>query len=125
MCQPEIALEQRQTHPRRQVDHDKVRFRRTQDGIVILVSWRELLGELRERLNPQAARQVVVERGDRLAEEDGVVGPPRITRDEPAPHGLEVEPPGGRLIEGGRQAPRGPGGGMDLTDVGEPHRRRV
>src|SRR5262245_34033412 len=35
VCQAEVALEQRQTHRRRQVDDDHVRFRLVQDGVVV------------------------------------------------------------------------------------------
>src|SRR5439155_21246998 len=76
---PDMALERVEVAQARRAQHGRPEdeVATLEDGIVILVSWRELLGELRERLNAQTARQVVVERGDRLAEEDGVVGPPR------------------------------------------------
>ena len=66
---------------------------------------------------------MLVERRQRLAEEDGVVGEPRIGRDRPAPGDLEVQPPAGalRAVERAGQAPRSAGRGMTLADVGDSH----
>ena len=92
-----------------------------EDGVVIVVARFESFDELAKRLDAQAARQVLVERRQRLAVEGRVVGEPRVGRDSPAAGTLEVQPPlrGIRAVEGARQAPRSTDRCIPLADVGD------
>ena len=75
----------------------------------------------------QAAREMIIERRDRLAEEWIVVGQPAVPAREPPSPDLEVEPALGLLapVERPREPPPDAGRGMPLANVGDSHRRGV
>src|SRR5262249_44679886 len=98
-----------------------------ENGVVLVTleaSAFEGLDQLRERRDAEGARQVIVERRDRLAIEDGVVRPPRIRGEESATNDLEVEPGSGAGGRGG-EPPRGTGRAKSFANVADPHRRFI
>ena len=80
----------------------------------------DAIDDLTEGLDAKAARQHVVQRRDRLAEEDGVVRASRICGDQASPSDLEVEPLV-RVRCGSGQPPRSTRGCVALADVGNSH----
>src|SRR5439155_23604905 len=65
--------------------------RSSKHGVVVLVRY-EAVDQLGQRLDSQAPGQMVVERRDRLAEEDAIVGQVAIGGDRPTPGDLEIDP---------------------------------
>ncbi len=95
-----------------------------EDGIVVraLRAGHEALDEVREGLDPQPARQVVVEGRHGLAVEHRIVREVRVGRDRAAAGDLEIDPPRAPGIERRRESPCGACGGVSFTDVCEAHR---
>ena len=96
-----------------------------EDRVVVVGPRGEPLDEVRERLDAKPAGEVVVERRDRLAVEDGVVGEAGPGRDGPTTGDLDVEPGRGGGVERRGQSPRRAGGCVALSDMGESHGRSV
>jgi len=95
-----------------------------EDRLVLGCGGGVALEQLGQRLDPQAARQVVVQGRDRLAEEDRVVGAAWVLDHQALPRLFEVQP-GHRLrarIARGSQPPGRAGRGVPLADVSDLHR---
>lgn len=90
-------------------------------GIVILVGRFEAVGDLGQRLDAHAAREVIVERRDRLAEEHAVVGQPLVAVDLSAARQLEVQPARALVVECRVEPVWRSGRGMALAGVGDLH----
>jgi hypothetical protein len=91
--------------------------------IVVLVPRPEALDQLGQGLDAKAAAQVVVERRDRLPEEEAIVGELRVGRDRAAPRDLQVDPAPAVGVEGRDEPPRGTDRPGPLSGVGDLHRR--
>ena len=96
-----------------------------EDGVVIGAQRLEAVEQLAHGLHPQSAPQVVVERGDRLAEEHAVVGKPIIGLGGPPSGDLQIEPAQPFGVEGGDQPIALAGRRVQLADVGKSHLRQA
>ena len=96
-----------------------------EDRVVVLVpratTRGESVNELAERREPEPAGEVVVERRDRLPEQDRVVPQPRVGGDQTPPDHLEIEP---RPVPARSREPPGLAGwGESLPDMSDAHAR--
>ena len=98
---------------------DEVRPR--EDRLVIRVGGGVTVDDLSQCLHAEPAREVIVERGDRLAEERRVMCPPRILDDQSLARVLEVEPVPRARVMCRRQAPGRARRRVALADVRDPH----
>jgi hypothetical protein len=94
------------------------------DGVVIRLSRAETLNEVAKRLDPETGFEQIVERRERSAVEDAVVGEPGIGPDRATPSGFELQPSRrGAVAQRGNQAPRRAGRAVPIANMGELHRR--
>jgi hypothetical protein len=114
-----ISIADRRSGEDRRPEHE---VRLPPDGVVVVAADLKPLEQLGQGRDPKAARQVIVQRGDRLPEQDSVMRPLRTCGRGSASGRLQVEPARWRVVKGNGEPPGRSGGSMSFANVGESQR---